>query len=408
MRIMLCPMSDPGYLYPAIATGLELERRCHAVTVLTRPSAQVTVEEAGLQMLSAEGYGGRRAFSVALWISEGTSQYQATLRAARDFRADALVTSVLCHGVLLAAEVLDLPVVVLGLTAYLWDYRAGAYAEPQRAARAWRTRETLKAYRRVREQIGLQRRRDRSAVSPLVGSALLLRGNSALEYPGAVLPERVEHIGPCSWEPQADPAELAKVLSRLDQTGKPVVYVHLGRVFHADDPWPRLNAMFTSGPFQAVVELGRTRDPRPDPGSDILLVRKPWMGPLIDLSGAVLTSATSAPVLAALVRGLPLGVSPGGSEQPMLAEACVRAGVARYMGTEKDDGHQASLLALWQDRELRKRSGTVGSNLAAMGGASRAADVIEQTSIQPACYALAPRCQARDACRPLPAGSCPP
>ena len=51
------------------------------------------------------------------------------LRAAALVRADALVTSVLCHGALLAAELLDLPVVVLGLAAHLWDYAAGGGEE---------------------------------------------------------------------------------------------------------------------------------------------------------------------------------------------------------------------------------------------------------------------------------------
>lgn len=340
-------------------------------------------------MLPAEHYGGPRAFSVALWPREGPTQYQATLRAARDFRADLLVTSVLCHGVLLAAEVLDLPVVVLGLTAYLWNYRSGAHAEPEQAARAWRTRDTLKFYRSAREQVGLPERRDCPPESPLIGTALLLRGSPALEYPGAALPERVEHVGPCAWEPRADPAELAEVLAHLDQGGKPIVYVHMGRVFQAGDPWPRLNAMFTRGPFQAVIELGRTRDPRPDPAADILLVRKPWMDPLIGRSGAVLTSATSAPVLAALVRGLPLGVSPGGSEQPMLAQACVRAGVALYLRGGKSDDHMASLMALWQDRALYERAGALGRALAGMDGARRAADAIERAGMRPAGHAAA-------------------
>jgi UDP:flavonoid glycosyltransferase YjiC (YdhE family) len=376
MKIMLCPMSDPGYLYAAIDTGLELKRRSHGVGVLARPSAQATVAAAGLPVLPAEHYGGQQAFSVALWPREGLAQYRAALRAARDFRPDVLFTSVLCHGVLLAAEVLDLPVVVLGLAAYLWNYRDGGDAEPQRALRAWRTDETVMHYARLREQVGLPERRDRPPESPLIGTALLLRGSPALEYPGAALPERVEHIGPCGWEPQADQVELNEVLSHLNQVGKPVVYVHVGRVFQAEDPWPRLNAMFTRSPFQAVIERGRSRDPRPAPEADILLVRKPWMGPLIDRAEVALTSATSAPVLAALLRGRPLGVSPGGSEQPVLAEACVRAGVALYL--RDDDDHRAGLLALWRYRELRERASALGRALAGMDGARRAADATER------------------------------
>lgn len=55
------------------------------------------------------------------------------------------------------------------------------------------------------------------------------------------------------------------------------------------------------------------------------------MGPLIDLADMVLTSGTSAPVLAALVRGRPLAASPNGSEQPLLTGACMRAGVGVHL-----------------------------------------------------------------------------
>ncbi|MFD3534649.1 glycosyltransferase [Streptomyces sp. NPDC058664] len=393
MKILLCPLSDGGYLYPAIAAGRELRRRGHHVGVLGRSTAGPFATEAGLPFAAAEDFGGRRAFSATWWGKTGPAQYRATLRAARDFGADLLVTSVLCNGALLAAEELDVPVVVIGLSVHLWDYRSGGGGEPHLGrTRRSRTLDCRRIYAATREETGLEGRASRWQDDPLSGDALLLRGDPDLEYPGAELPGRVRHVGPLDWEPTPDPAEVAAVGDHLARSGKPVVYVHLGRFFGGRSLWPRLNEIFTGGRFQAVVEQGRSTDPRPAPGADILLVRRPWMGPFVDLAGMVLANGTSAPVLAALVRGRPLALSPNGSEQPLLTGACVRAGVAVRVphnpsadpSTHPPAGlstHPSALLErAWRDDGLRSRARALGVGLAAQGGAARAADIVERVA----------------------------
>ena len=407
MNVLLCPLSDGGYLYPAIAVGRALRGRGHHVSVLARAGAAPVAAEAGLPFAAAEEFGGRRAFSATWWGRTGLDQYRATLRAARQARADLLVTSVLCNGALLAAETLDIPVVVIGLAAHLWDYRSGGAGEPSWGrTRENRTAVSLDLYRSVREQAGLPPRTaprpddprhghpqlgHTVSDNPLLGDALLLRGAPELEHPGAELPQRVHHVGPLAWEPAADPAETDAIRAHTERHGKPVVYVHLGRFFGGRDPWPQLNETFTGGPLQAVVEQGRSTDPRPAAGADILLVRKPWMGPLVDMAELVLTSGTSAPVLGALLRGRPLAVSPNGSEQPLLSWACLRAGVAVHLpkapAPSQDvrsaaAGPAALLTSALRDERLRDRAAALGRRLAAAGGPARAADVVEQL-VQP-------------------------
>jgi len=131
MNILLCPHSSGGYLYPALAAGRRLQQRGHRVSVLGQAAAGLVVAEAGLPFAAAEDFGGRRAFSPTWWGTTGLEQYQAVTRAARQSGADLLVTSVLCNGPLAAAEVLDIPVVVIGLSVHLWDYRSGGAGEPQ-------------------------------------------------------------------------------------------------------------------------------------------------------------------------------------------------------------------------------------------------------------------------------------
>ncbi|MCG5212945.1 glycosyltransferase family protein [Streptosporangium soli] len=372
MNVLLCPFSDPGYLYPAVAVGLELRRRGHSVFTLARPGTATALRETALPILPADEYGGAGAFSVGRWVETGMSQYRAVLDAARDVRADAVVTSLLCHGVLLAAETLDLPVTVLGFAAHLWPYRDQVEGEPERVVlREWRLRELLRHYRATREQAGLPYRRDRRPDRPLIGAGLLLRGDPALEYPGAVLPEGVHHVGPCSWEPRADPPALDRLAGHLARVGKPVVYVHLGRVFGGESLWPRLNVTFTGGPFQAVVEQARSGAPHPAADADVVVVRRPWMGPLIELADLVLTNGTTSPVLNALRYGRPLAVAPAGSEQPLLAEACVRSGAAvRFTGGAE------VLKAACDDEPLRNRVRWLGARLNESGGAAAAADFV--------------------------------
>lgn len=100
---------------------------------------------------------------------------------------------------------------------------------------------------------------------------------------------------------------------------KPLAYVHLGRTFGGTSLWPRLNAAFTAGTHRGVVELGRSGAPEAAAGADLIVGRRPWMSPLVDRADLVLTNATSAPVLAALLHGKPLLVAPNGSEQQVLA-----------------------------------------------------------------------------------------
>ncbi|MCX4986466.1 glycosyltransferase [Streptomyces sp. NBC_00572] len=384
MKILLCPLSDGGYLYPAIAAGRELRRRGHHVSVLARSSAAPVVAEAGLPCAAAEDFGGRRAFSATWWGKTGAAQYRAILRAARAAQADLLVTSVLCNGALLAAEVLDVPVVVVGLSVHLWDYRSGGNGEPHLGrTRESRTRDSRALHAATREEVGLAGRASRWEDDPLLGDALLLRGDPALEHPGAELPERVRYVGPLPWEPAPGQGELDAVGDHLERkgTGKPVVYVHLGRFFGGRTLWPRLNEAFTGGPFQAVVEQGRSTDPAPAPEADILLVRKPWMGPLVDAADLVLANGTSAPVLSALLRGRPLALSPNGSEQPLLTGACVRAGVAVRDPKTPSVDLSALLESVSRDAGLRTRARALGDRLAAVDGAARAADLIERVAV---------------------------
>ncbi|GAA2132987.1 hypothetical protein GCM10009760_08640 [Kitasatospora kazusensis] len=359
MNILLCPLDSAGFRYPAVAVARELSRRGHSVHRLP-PTA---------------GTDRAMVFNVRQWYRHGLAQFHTIRQEARTCRADVLVTSTLCHGALVAAEVLDLPVVVVGLAAHLWPYQEGGPAEPARPVdREWRLAETFAHYEELRTAAGLTPRTGLDRQRLLSGDGLLLRGDPALELAGAALPEGIRHVGPCWWEPPAPEAELREIAEHTDRVGKPVVYVHLGRTFGGHSLWPWLNATFAGGPFQAVVDLGRSGAAEQADGTDILVVRKPWLEPLVRSAELVVTSGTSAPVLAALLNDRPLVVGPAGGEQHVLAEACLRAGVARRL--EDRPGLLSEVAA---DRDLLAQVERIGGRLRRSGSQAAAADFVEET-----------------------------
>jgi UDP:flavonoid glycosyltransferase YjiC (YdhE family) len=376
VRILLCPFGSPGYLYPAVAVGRELLARGDEVYLLGHPEARRVAASAGLATLDLEEYGSPLALQIGRWMVEGARQYQAIRRAIAAVDADALLTSVLCLGALLAAESTDVSAVVLGFATHIWSYRSDGFTEPDAIhSRSGVLAQLLDRYARLRDQVGMFGRSAPPGDRALIASGLLLRGGPALTPAGAELPEGVRYIGPCWWEPPARANELAEIDAHVARVGKPVVYVHLGRAFGGDSLWPRLNAMFTGGGFQAIVEQGRSAAPEPAVGADVLVVRKPWLSPLVARAGLVLTNATSTPVLGALRAGRPLVVAPNGSEQLFLADACVRSGTAAVLPTDPAACARALGLA-WGCGPLRERALAVAAELSGLDGAADAASVL--------------------------------
>lgn len=372
MRVLLAPLSDPGFVYPSLAVGRELQRRGHTTALATDARSAAIAAQAGVSAIDFQTDDGTRIFSARRWFQSGKSQFLAVRSAATETSVDVIVTSVLCHGALLAAEALGLPCVVLGLAAHIWPYAAGSVNEDRSAIpRQWLLSEVLRCYAQTRQDVGL-RPISQFDQSVLHGDALLLRGIPALECADAILPSSVHHVGACWWEPEGD---ASFVLARLMRIDKPVVYVHLGRTFGGDSMWPRLNAMFTGAEFQAVVELGRSGVPEPAPGADITVVKLPWMTPLTAISQVVLTNATSAPVLGALRVRSPLIVAPNGSEQTVLAAACIRAGVAVALPVDVDRYTVARLVAAGDARLALARE--LGDSIATGRSGDRAANIIE-------------------------------
>lgn len=379
MRALLCPLIDPGYLYPATALALELHRRGHEVTLLSAAGAAAAARADGLDVHDMDALPERRAFEVSRWFRVGAAQYRAVLHLARAQRPEVLVTSVLCPGALLAAETLDLPVVVLGLTCHLWTFDA-PHPAADAADRDWRLEQSLALLDTARQEVGLPARTPAAGMLPLLGQAFLLRGHPDLEPQGAVLPEQVRHVGPLWWEPPADAGRLEQVEEFLARSDRPLAYVHLGRTFGGATLWPWIDAAFTGTGYRAVVELGRTEEHRAAPGADVLPVRLPWMSSLLDRADLVVANGTSAPVLGALLHDRPLLLRPNGGEQRVIASAAKRAGVAAELPVSAADlvHPEDPVGGTLADPVLRSRVRRLGAELRQTKSTALAAQAVEE------------------------------
>lgn len=96
MKVLLCPLSDPGFLCPVISVGLDLKSRGHDVLLIDDKIATPAAMASGLAYkdVSDETAG---AFSARRWFRIQQEQYQKVSQAAKEHRPDAIVTSALCH-----------------------------------------------------------------------------------------------------------------------------------------------------------------------------------------------------------------------------------------------------------------------------------------------------------------------
>jgi hypothetical protein len=71
MNILLCPMSDPGYLYPSLRVAIELRRRGHPVSLLGNDTAAAAARTAAVDLIPAGEVGDPVAFQARRWGFQG-------------------------------------------------------------------------------------------------------------------------------------------------------------------------------------------------------------------------------------------------------------------------------------------------------------------------------------------------
>ncbi len=380
MRILLCPLSDGGYLYPTIAAGRELRRRGHHVSVLGRSGAAPVAADAGLPFAATEDFGERRAFSVAWWGTSAMAQYRATVRAAR-------------AGARPAHHLRAVPRHPARRRSARPSRGGGRALGPSVGLPGGRGRRTAPGQAPAESHP-----RDASAVRRGAGTGRAGRGPTT-----PVGDDPLPRATPCccaatrrwntrapncptgcgTWGRCAGSRRLTRERrtirrEQVARSGKPVVYVHLGRVFEGGSGSPASTSH--RRPVPGRGRAGTLPEPRTRPGR-----RHPDGAQAVDgptdrpgRHGAHqrhLRPRAGRPGARPPPRGLAQRLRAAAAHRRLHAGRCGRA-----PAEIRAVGLAALLESAWRDDALRDRARALGRRLAAMDGAARAADIVERVA----------------------------
>jgi zeaxanthin glucosyltransferase len=202
----------------------------------------------------------------------------------------------------------------------------------------------------------------------------------AFEFPRRELPKRVRFVGPLrlpgGYQPVPFPWE------RLD--GRPLIYASLGTLQNRIAGMFRVIAEACAGlEAQLVITTGHGVAPEALgelPGSPVVVPYAPQLD-LLRRSTVAVTHAGLNTVLDALATGVPMVAVPVTNEQPGIAARVAWVGVGeaitlKHMTTQ---ALRAAVIRVRSDPSYRAAAERFRGSIQASGGASRAAEMVEQS-----------------------------
>lgn len=382
MRVLLCPIGSRGFVYPMIGIGRRLQQRGHEVAFATSIDFAEFIERAGMQRLPRDRNDGA-SFQLNNWGHPLVIAIQVrhTQNAIERIHPDVILSSTLALGPLIAGELADLPVAVLGLAAYLWPVaRPGGGHLSADPLAEYRHREMVALFNAARGLFGLSPSPVALEASPLLGSLYLLQTVPLFEPLTDHLPARVRLVGSCLHEPEPPESELVEWLGRAGR----VLYVQHGSVFRAGDTfWSALDAASDELGLGVAASMERFRGAPPERIEARRFVRGHVpQGSVLARADAVVASANTTAVLGALTHGLPLLVFPTGGEQPALATRLAAAGAATVLPASAPSCDVlATLRCVLDDGSEREAAHRLKAAFAAYDGPGLVASALEELAM---------------------------
>lgn len=384
MKVLLCPIASPGFVYSAIGVALALKERGHEVAFATDQSYTVLLDGAGLHRLP-RGQRDGSSFDITQWAHPIASAIQTkhVEYAIQHWQPDVVVTSQLALGPLIAAERHAIPVAVLGLAVYLWPSTLNNQLDDH-----WRYQEIGRAFNQTRAMFGLPAL-SIGQTNPFVGDMLLLQTVAELEGSTADLPPNTHLLGACSWSPAQSDSDFSAWVNASDPT-LPLIYVQPSRAFALPTFFPELVDLAHNQGWRLVASVGRSED------SSIFKSARIYIQPHIDQhlvlphAALVIGSGTTTLMLGALQHGLPLVLLPGGGEQALIAQRCAAAGVATVLPVAELSVTRLAqaIKTVLHDSHVRDRAEQVRHSLLAAPGCGGAATQIETLARTNPCTAV--------------------
>ena len=316
----------------------ELERLGHEVAFVTDEKLGGVLSDHG-QRRFPRGLKDGKSFNVAEWV--GSSQVAIQVKhieyALECFPADALVGQSLTLGPLLVAERQSLPVAILGFCTYLWPTCNGDLGQDRAFDErlTWRYGETVRWWNEARALFRLPPFTGGYEDTPFLGDLFLLRNVPELEPRSEALPDRVQLVGSCLWEPEEISPELESWLAETDRSGLPLIYIQHGRFFHVPGFWAQLVEALAGRDYRVAASVSRMDQEIGDLPANFFVHPCVPQGRVLRQAAAVVASANTTVFLGALEAGVPSLLIPAGGEQPDVAELGRRLGVAEILSPQE-------------------------------------------------------------------------
>lgn len=397
MKFLFCPLATPGFVYPAIGLALEMVRRGHEVAFVTDVSFTPILESVGLRRIV---FGSRdvASFSISQWtISRDIKkQIRHIEYGIVDFTPDVLISCQLCMGALLAGEIHNLPVGIIGLMSYLWPTVESSGNSEKAKRLEWRFSEMKKIYDEACRALKLPIRKMSYRDTPLLGDLFLLQNVPELVENVDDMPGRVHCVGSCLWEPDFADDTLD---DWLENTNPHYSTVYIQVAAHWNDPSFFLSFLDSvkDQPIKIAASIGRLRGDQYSMDMANGLVEKLALsenffirdfvpqGAVLAKARAVVANGNTTVSLAALVNGLPLLLLPRGGENVEIAEVCDRARAAYVVLNNKNIGDYdllELLLKLLDDDVVRQGAQRAQHLFASSVKKGKAADLLEQLGLK--------------------------
>lgn len=420
-RFLLCCWPFPGHVNPNIAVAHALRRRGHEVAFYTGADARATVEGEDFRVFPfrqvaaawepvlererrADGRPSKlRSQAAALrgWLVGTVGAQVADLQpVVHDWQPDVIVAEPAMLGpIAVLWETTGIP--VAALATFMGPLLPGpdapiAFGLGLPPARTPATRLAKALADRVADAAAAGLRRGVDAVRvrhglPRLDCSLnaftgrlplyLVGSLPELDYGRGDLPDSVHYVGPCSWQPPADPRTVdwlagiprdrpwVHVTEGTSNAGRPVLLDAAARGL-AGRP---LEALLTTG-HRDPVALGL--------GASAPNVRVTTFlnhGELLPRCAAIVTTGGAGTVLAAALAGIPQLVVPGLWDQPDNGRRLVEAGVGLTLPQRRCTPQRlsAAVAALLCDDRRRQAAGRLGERLRRTRGPARAAELLE-------------------------------
>ncbi|WP_306232121.1 glycosyltransferase [Agrococcus beijingensis] len=424
-HIVVTAMPFAGHVRPMTALAAALLARGHRVDAYTGARYADAFAELGCEIIpwrEAQDFdehrlsetfpetdrpGVRGMLAMLRDVFIGTAMGQvADLRAANSReRFDVLVGDVMTVGAGIAAEMLNKPWVTVSLVPLTLPSRdlppVGFALQPPtgwldrvrdrvlRAAMPVASAPIERAYRSVREQLDLGPGLPfaEALYSPQL---VIATGSPSLEYPRSDLPETVRFVG--RLEPAQKPFATPLWVETLIDEPRPVVFVTQGTL--DTDPRELLLPTLEGLADLPVRVVGTTSGRRVGHGypSNARLADFLQYPSILPHAAVGVTNGGWGGVLAMLEQGLPLVVAGGAHDKPEIAARVAWAGA----GLDLRTGHPtparvaAAVRLLLREPAYRERAALIGDELRGLGGATRAAELVEQFTCHSGLHLLPP------------------